>query len=546
MKRVTAVCVAVACLAAPPPALAATGTEPAEAFSPSEIFSTAAPGEPLELTVGEIRPIPVSGLTRVAIADPAVLDVSVVSSKEVLLQAKKAGATNFIIWDQAGQRAARVEVTDAKTARAEAELKRVLATLGFDRVQVTREQDKLFVTGEVPTSEDLDKLRQVLGSFEGVTNLVVFPPAPPEIEPLAPLVKLGVQVIEISHSDLEKLGIDWSEGFTVREPGDTFPTTADTAREALLKWGDPVNRTTLAAAINALVEKEKARILSEPKLVTASGKEAESFVGVEVPILSAAEFGAGTATVTASIDFRQTGVRLKMTPTVHEDAQGQRITTTMEAEVSDIDKSVGLSVPVGSQTILVPGFTSRKARTEVTSRSGETIVIAGLLTYEDSNSLTQVPGLGSIPVFGRLFRSPVEEQDQREVVIAVTPELVSDETQLADRGLALERALAVAEVTASVEDPRLRYALTVQDRIAKALRYPQREKELNLDGTVKLKLHLFADGTLGRTSVSSSSGLEALDAEALKAAESQAPYPPFPSTLSERELWLEIPVIFRP
>jgi TonB family protein len=201
---------------------------------------------------------------------------------------------------------------------------------------------------------------------------------------------------------------------------------------------------------------------------------------------------------------------------------------------------------VGTQSILVPGFTSRKASTQVTSRSGETIVIAGLLTYKDSHAVSQVPGLGSIPVFGRLFRTPQTEESQREVIIAVTPELAADEALDADRGLALERALAVAEVTASVEDARLRYALTVQERIASALRYPQRERELNLDGTVKLKLHLFADGTLGRTAVTSSSGLEALDAEALKAAESQAPYPPFPSTVSERELWLEIPVIFRP
>ena len=132
------------------------------------------------------------------------------------------------------------------------------------------------------------------------------------------------------------------------------------------------------------------------------------------------------------------------------------------------------------------------------------------------------------------------------MVIAVTPELVADEAQTTDRRLALEQALAVAEVTASVDDPRLRYALTIQDRVAKALRYPQREKELNIDGTVKLKLHLFADGTLGRAMVSESSGIESFDLEAVKAAESQSPYPGFPSQLSERELWLEVPIIFRP
>jgi len=116
----------------------------------------------------------------------------------------------------------------------------------------------------------------------------------------------------------------------------------------------------------------------------------------------------------------------------------------------------------------------------------------------------------------------------------------------ADRRIALDQALAVAEVTASVDDPRLRYALIIQERIGKSLRYPKREQDLGLDGTVKLRLHLFSDGTLGRVMVSQPSGIEALDMEALKAAEIQSPYPGFPSELIEKELWLEVPIIFRP
>jgi len=237
---------------------------------------------------------------------------------------------------------------------------------------------------------------------------------------------------------------------------------------------------------------------------------------------------------------------LKMTPTVQRRDDGSRITTVIESEVSGVDKTVGLSVPVGTNTILVPGFKVRRATTEVTTASGETIVIAGLLEAEDTHDLTQVPGLGNIPVVGRLFRSPETKATQRELVIAVTPELLEDEGETTDRRLALEQALAVAEVTASVDDPRLRYALQIQDRIAKAIRYPQREKELDMDGTVKLRLHLFADGTLGRAVVTESSGLEALDLEAIKAAESQSPYPGFPTQMTERELWLDVPVIFRP
>jgi TonB family protein len=233
---------------------------------------------------------------------------------------------------------------------------------------------------------------------------------------------------------------------------------------------------------------------------------------------------------------------LKITPEVLE---GQKITTSLEAEVSDIDTSVGLSVPVGTQTIIVPGFSVSKANTEVTVASGETIMIAGLLKVEETHNVSQVPALGSIPVVGRLFRSPETTAKQRELIIAVTPELMLDTGLTTDKTVALEQALAVAEVTASVEDPTFRYALQVQDRIAKSLRYPLREKELGMGGQVKLRLHLFRDGSLGRALVAESSGIESLDLEALKAAETQSPYPPFPSDLLQQELWLELPVLFR-
>jgi len=175
-------------------------------------------------------------------------------------------------------------------------------------------------------------------------------------------------------------------------------------------------------------------------------------------------------------------------------------------------------------------------------------VVAGLLQSEDAKALSQLPALGSIPVVGRLFRSPEFQTKESELIIAVTPELLTEAADAADRSLALEHALASAEVTGSVEDPKLRYALQVQERIGKTMRYPQRERELGMEGRVKLRLHLYADGSLGRAIIAQSSGIEALDLEALKAAETQAPYPPFPSDLaqSQQDVWLDVPVIFRP
>jgi len=343
-------------------------------------------------------------------------------------------------------------------------------------------------------------------------------------------------VLEMSRTDLQKIGLSWPESVSLTEAALSDVTTPT----ALKQFGTSISRGSITATINALVRKNRARLLAEPKLATLSGKTAESFLGGEVPILSTSSTGVGTGVITTNIEFKKVGVKLKITPTVGE--KDDRITTVMESEVSAIDTSTAITI----SGIVVPGFKVRRAQSEFISASGETIIVAGLLQTEDTKAVDQVPALGSLPVLGRLFKSPEFQSRQTELVIAVTPELVNDTTKGADKTMAVEQALASSEVAASVDDPKLRYALQVQDRVAKSVRYPQREKELGLEGRVNLRLHLFSDGTLGKVLVAQSSGIEALDSEALKAAETQSPYPAFPSGLAQKDLWLDLPVIFRP
>ncbi len=516
--------------------------------------------ELLLISSRQVQAVAANELQRVAIGDPEIIDVTIVSPTQMLIQAKQIGSTNLIVWDAQGERHLQVTVVDPKPEAVSKQLKELLQQINLPSVGVRLESGRVFLTGEVDTDAQLSSLEQTASAFQDtVINLVtVRSTAPPSVD-TPPLVKLTVQVIDLNHSDLEKMGVKWPESIGFMEqslvvgPGGELKSNealigkpgslADRVGEAF-KIGRLARLPNSSFALNILLQQGKARLLSEPKLVTASGKEASSFIGVEVPYVTTTTAGTGSGIVSATIAYRQTGVLLKMTPTVINADQEPKITIIVEAEISGIDKTVGLNLLSGTQSVLVPGFKVRKASSEVTTDSGETILIAGLLESEDSKTVSQVPGLGGIPGFGRLFRSPEIESKRRELIIAITPELVGDVAKDTDHQMALEQALAVAEVTASVDDPRLRYALKIQDRIAKALRYPQREKELNIDGTVKLRIHLFADGTLGRAIVSESSGIESLDMEALKAAESQAPYPGFPSQMSERELWLDMPVIF--
>ncbi len=490
----------------------------------------------LELGRGELQSVSVENLTRVAIGDPRVADVTVVSASELLIQAKDQGRTDLIVWDVRGRNTIAISVVDRAPEKVMEQLARILEQLNLPDAQVKRESDKVYIVGEVPAKEDQDRIEQVAAMFSGVVNLTTVPAVPPPPEVLPSMVRLSVQVVEINRSDLERLGVKWSESLGVTQPA----ATDFTFREALERWGTGLSRASITATLNALVTQSRARLLAEPKLVTSSGKTAESFLGGEVPILKAQTSGLASGTVTTNIEFKEFGVKLKMTPTVSADKL--RITTKMESEVTALD--TGNAIVVAG--ISVPGFKLRKTQTEVVTASGETIIIAGLMQSEDSKAVSQVPALGSVPVIGRLFRSPEFQTRQTELVISITPDLLEDPADTAEKTLALEQALASAEVASAVEDPKLRYALQIQDRIAKAMRYPQRERELGLEGRVKLRLHLFADGSVGRAMVAESSGVEALDLEALKAAETQAPYPAFPRQLGQQDVWLDVPVIFRP
>ena len=172
-------------------------------------------------------------------------------------------------------------------------------------------------------------------------------------------------------------------------------------------------------------------------------------------------------------------------------------------------------------------------------------MIAGLLAIDDSKTVSQVPGLGSLPVVGRFFRSPITESTQQELVITVTPELV-EEAGDAPRSAAAAQQEPVVVETSSRRDPVTQYALQVQDRIARSIRYPELETPRGLNSQATLRLHLRRDGALQDVLMSRPSGVDAFDREVLQAAKNLSPYPAFPSELAQQDLWLELPIVFQP
>lgn len=503
--------------------------------------ASAAPEERLEIRLGELRTLPVKELTRVAIGDPKIADVSVVNSHELLIIPKGVGETTLMLWDGGGSRRLVLAVSDPEPSKLSASLVALLAEPDFSKTQVKVDGDKIFLTGHVPSEQAHERLQRMIDSFPNTINLVQKPgKAPAAAEKM---IELQVHILEMEKNFTDKLGVDWVNSLSASETPFEAPSNTDNSlseRFADIFRVGSFSRSGLSFVLNAVISQGKGRLLAAPNLVTSSGKPATSFAGIEIPVVSSTSVSAGV--VTQSVAFKNVGVTLDITPTIVERPDGDRIVTSLSAKISSVD--TGTSIVVSGTT--VPGFKTRQVKTEIETRPEEAIVISGLLQNEEGRSEAKVPGLGNMPVLGYLFKSRDVKQTQTELVITVTPRLVKDQAEAKADDLALDQALTNAEVAGSVNNPQLRYALQIQGNIAKAIRYPQREKELSLGGTVKVKLHLFSDGTLGRAVVSSSSGIEALDAEALKAAESQAPYPRFPSDFAGRELWLEVPVIFRP
>jgi pilus assembly protein CpaC len=157
------------------------------------------------------------------------------------------------------------------------------------------------------------------------------------------------------------------------------------------------------------------RLLAQPKLVCASGEKAEFLAGGEVPIplVTNNQF---------AVEYKPYGVILKLRPTA--DRNGN-IQTEIEAEVSEVDTSVAVSL--GGATS-IPGFRTRKVKTNVTVRHGETIVLSGVFSHDEQKAVSKLPGLGHIPIIGEIFKNRAFDSTKRELVIFVTPRIVTPDS----------------------------------------------------------------------------------------------------------------------
>ena len=400
----------------------------------------------LNVSVNGSRYMEDSGITRLAVGNPDIADIRLLSNNDYLVVGKKAGSTSLLVWSDHGRQEYNVYVSgdDEGTEKA------IQKAIGYPGVKVQMMNGKLLLRGKVKNQYEHDSAVKVaqlyLGSGGGAassasangegqgavtdSNIIDL------LDMTNPSqVRLEAQIIEINTSAERNLGIQyWSPTLgnttTTNAFGETTSTGITRGSSNLFYVGEDFKNprgsfgwlgshfSNINASLQALVTEGKARILSRPSITTMSGQKANILIGGRIPIPTSAGDGQ------IAIDWREYGIRLNIEPVV--DAEN-KITSKVHAEVSTLD--YGHSVTENDFSI--PAIASREADAVINVRSGMTMAIGGLLNSQDGKTVTKIPLLGDIPIIGQFFRHTQKTRDNRELLILITPTLVSDDTPVA-------------------------------------------------------------------------------------------------------------------
>ena len=389
-------------------------------------FGSACAAEPVEVSLNESKYMAASGITRLAVGNPAIADVQLLSSGDFLLVGKKAGTTSLIVWSDGGRR---TEYTVYVAGNDRGMSSAIQDAIGYPKVHVQMIKDRVMLRGKVENQYEHDTALKIAGLYtggdgSGVIDLL-------EMEHPSQ-IRLEAQIIEINSDYTKNLGIQyWSQtpgsNSNSGSSSDNTNSGITVGTAGLFYGGEDFSSTrkhggwlgshvaNVNVTLQALINEGKARILSRPSITTMSGKTANILIGGRIPI----PVSDGNGNV--SIDWHEYGVKLNIEPVVDSE---DKITSKVHAEVSTLDYSHGVKI----DSFSVPGIATREAESEVNVRSGMTMAIGGLINSEDAKIVSKIPLLGDLPIIGRFFRHTSNTRDKRELIILITPTLVADDT----------------------------------------------------------------------------------------------------------------------
>jgi len=437
-----------ACAAAPVAMLATT---------PALAQSVNRPSQDISLSIGSGQLVSIPGtMSDVFVSNEAVADVQVKSQRQFYVFGKGGGLTTVyasnakgdVVWSANVRVGSNLDSVDSMLRLAMPDAKIGVSTMG---------SNTFLLTGTVKAPEDAAEAERLVQAYVGKDANVIS-----RVRTATPLqVNLQVRFAEVSRSLVKTLNsnlstIDGTGGFKFglgqgRPSGTTVTTdpnlplgigssvqgyTINPINGQIIQApGTNVNRveglTTLAGmgrlfGLNILGTLDAGEnvglvtTLAQPNLTALSGETADFLAGGEYPIPISQGLGA------TSIEFKKYGVSLSYTPTVLSNG---RISLRVRPEVSELTTQGSIVLNGYS----VPGITVRRTETTVELGSGQSFMIAGLLSNNSQNTIQKLPGAGDLPILGSLFRSTSYRKGETELVIVVTPYLVNpvDGSQIA-------------------------------------------------------------------------------------------------------------------
>ena len=416
---------ACACLLLAPPVRAAGPVAPAEAKSAvaqDQVTKQATPNGvvgQLTVTVGKSlaidSPLPIK---RLAFANGALVDAQAIGPKEVLINGKAPGETSLIIWQDDGTRLIYDLTVRVSPQRLNAVRQQIARDYPDADINVSFDNDTAFVRGTVKTVTDAERILAIVGTLARAVNLLKV-----EVPAVEPQILLKVRFMNVDRNASMQLGANFaSTAFNQTTGLGTGPSLLSTLAGGLAaaNVGSAPNIVALRPDIHLLTEiqllqsKSLLEMLAEPNLLTYSGTRASFTAGGEFPYLTPQPTAGGTI---FSVEFKPYGILLSFLPRVTP--QGT-IHMQLSPEVSALDYTNTVTI----QGTAIPGLTTRRVTTEVDLENGQSFIIAGLLDKQITDSFNKIPGLGDIPILGKLFQSKTITRSNSELLIIITPEIV--------------------------------------------------------------------------------------------------------------------------
>jgi pilus assembly protein CpaC len=361
--------------------------------------------------------------TELSIANPSIADISSLSDRTIYVLGKEPGRTTLTLLGGDGRLITNVEVHVTPDI---AEFKeRLEQILPGENIEVRTANDGIVLSGTVSSIARLDRALELANRYapERVSNLmsvggtqqvmlrVRFAEMQRSVsKSLSSSLSLGGSTLG---GDLGlALGTGTNVGNTARVGALSGATPSDNDNAGAFLFGFNAGGVEVGILLEALEARGVVRTLAEPNLTALSGQEASFLAGGEYPVPIAQDEN------TITVEYKPFGISLSFIPRVID---GDIINLELNASVSSLDPANGFS----QNGFSIDAFRTRETSTTVEMRDGESFAIAGLLSDDFVDLSGQVPWAGDIPVLGALFRSAEYSRQQTELVIIVTPHLVT-------------------------------------------------------------------------------------------------------------------------